>query len=219
MKLWVEVLDLVFPPKCPFCQSILEEPRAPLCQDCQRKLPWLTGRAGERRVDLTGGCISPLAYRDQVPEAVRRLKFSRVRAYGGPFGALVAQCVRDRWSWMPEVITWAPLSRRRMRERGFDQAELIARAVGKELSIPVEPTLTKTRHTDPQAEQKEAAERRRNAMNAYQLRPGAQVAGKRLLLVDDVVTSGATLSECARILLQAGAKEVRCATLAQARGD
>lgn len=134
MKLLDRALDLLFPPKCPFCQTVLEEPGDPVCPACQKSLPWLLGRAGERKVDFTRGCCSPLAYGGAVREAVHRYKFSGVRAYARPFGLLMAQCVQDR----PEIIP-------------------------------------------------------------------------------DVVTSGATLSECARTLLEAGAAEVWCVTLAQAR--
>ena len=213
------VLDLIFPPKCPFCQSILEEPRAPVCRICQPKLPWLEGKAGERRVDFADGCFSPLAYRDRVPEAVHRYKFSRVRALGKPFGVLMAQCLDGRLDKGADLICWAPLSRQRLRERGFDQAELMAREVGRLLSIPAGPALQKVRNTAPQSELEEESARRANARGAYDVLPGADLTGKRVVLVDDVVTSGSTLSECAALLRQQGAEEVWCLTLAQARHD
>ena len=132
MNLRTAALDLLFPPKCPFCQRVLDEPRAPVCPVCREKLPWLTGERAERRVDFADGCVSPLAYRDGVPEAVHRYKFSRVQAYGTPFGVLVAQCLRDHWRERPDGITWAPLSKKRLRQRGFDQAELL----GGEGAVP-----------------------------------------------------------------------------------
>lgn len=82
MRVGEALLDLLFPPKCPFCQRLLHDPRAPLCPNCQASLPWLTGRAGERRVDFTQGCWSPLAYQAQVREAVQRYKFAPAPAYG-----------------------------------------------------------------------------------------------------------------------------------------
>ena len=218
MKPGQAVLDLFFPPKCPFCQRLLADPRALLCQDCQRELPWLTGKRGERKVDFSAGCLSPLAYRDRVPDAVQRYKFSGVRAYAGPFGTLMAQCLRDRPEIRPEVVTWAPLSRKRLRKRGYDQAGLLARRVGEALELPVIPLLKKVRHTAPQSGLEGESARRANALGAYEALPGSRAAGKRVLLVDDVVTSGATLSECARVLCQAGAAEVVCLTLAQAGG-
>ena len=217
MKLLDDLLDLLFPPKCPFCQSILETPADPVCPACQKSLPWLVGRAGERKVDFTQGCCSPLAYRGAVREAIHRYKFSGVRAYVRPFGLLMAQCVQDRPEMAADLVTWAPLSRKRRRERGYDQGELLARAMAKRLGLPAVPTLVKARHTQPQSGLDSAEARRANALGAYALLPGADVAGRHVLLADDVVTSGATLSECARTLLEAGAAEVWCVTLAQAR--
>lgn len=215
MRVGEALLDLLFPPKCPFCQRLLHDPRAPLCPDCQTSLPWLTGRAGERKVDFAQGCWSPLTYRAQVREAVQRYKFGPAPAYGRPFGLLMAQCARDQ-GLEAELVTWAPLSRKRRRKRGFDQGELLARAVGECLELPVLPLLEKSRHTVPQSGLPDGTARRANALGAYSLLPGGRVEGRRVLLVDDVVTSGATLSECARLLYQGGAGQVLCLTLAQA---
>ena len=215
MRVGEALLDLLVPPKCPFCQRLLHDPRAPLCPNCQASLPWLTGRAGERRVDFTQGCWSPLAYQAQVREAVQRYKFAPAPAYGRPFGLLMAQCARDQ-GVEAELVTWAPLSKKRRRKRGFDQGELLARTVGECLALPVLPLLEKSRHTVPQSSLPDGAARRANALGAYSLLPGGRIEGGRVLLVDDVVTSGATLSECARLLCQGGAKQVLCLTLAQA---
>lgn len=219
MSLWERALDLLFPPKCPYCQKILGDPRAPLCPDCRPRLPWLEGKAGERRIDFADGCFSPLAYRDGVPQAVQRYKFSRVRALSRPFAALMAQCLSGRLPEGADLITWAPLARKRLRERGFNQAELLAREVGRLLSIPAGPTLEKTKNTRPQSELEEESARRVNARGVYALLPRTALEGKRVVLVDDVVTSGSTLGECAALLRQAGAEEVFCLTLARARGD
>ena len=217
MRLRERILDLLFPPKCPFCQRILDEPRAAVCPACRPGLPWLEGKAGERRVDFADGCFSPLAYRDPVPGAVHRYKFSRVRAVGNPLAALMAKCLEERLPQGADLICWAPLSRKRRRKRGFDQGELLAREVGRLLSVPVQPVLEKTRHTAPQSELEENSARQANARGAYALLPEIDLTGKRVVLVDDVVTSGATLSACAALLRQAGAAEVYCLTLAQAR--
>ena len=71
------LLDLLFPMKCPFCQHILEDSRAPACPGCQKMLPWLSGREAERPVEFTSGCLSPLAYRDRVPDSIHRYKVPR----------------------------------------------------------------------------------------------------------------------------------------------
>lgn len=213
------LLDLLFPPKCPYCRRILDDARAPACPDCQSELPWLEGRAGERKIDFADGCFSPLAYRDSVRKAVLRYKFSGVRACADPFGLLLAQCVRDHLPQGGDLVTWAPLSRRRLRERGYDQARLLARRTGEALGLPAVPTLEKLRHTPAQSGLHEASRRRANVLGAYALLPGAEAAGKQIILVDDVVTTGSTLSECAGVLRQAGAARIYCVTLAQARPE
>lgn len=216
MSLWEKVLDLVFPPKCPFCRRILKDPGASACAACIPELPWLEGEE-ERSVEFADGCFSPLAYRGAVPEAVYRYKFGRVRALGRPFAGLMARCLDIRLEERPDLICWAPLSGKRLRERGFDQAELLAREVGRRLSVPVRPVLWKKRHTVPQSGLEDESARRANAQGAYALLPGADLRGKRVVLVDDVVTSGSTLSACTALLRQGGAEGVYCLTLAQAR--
>ncbi len=219
MSLQEKVLDLLFPPKCPYCEKVLDAPRAPACPGCQARLPWLEGKAGERTIDFASGCYSPLSYGALTRDAIHRYKFSRVRALGKPFAVLMAQCLSERLPGGADYITWAPLSRRRLRERGFNQAELLGREVGRLLAIPAGPALEKVRDTRPQSELDEESARRANARGAYAVLPGTDLTARRVVLVDDVVTSGATLSECAALLRQAGAERVFCLTLARARGN
>ena len=209
------LLDLLFPRKCPFCQRLVEGD-ALLCPDCQRTLPWLTEKAAERSPEFLKLCVSPLAYRGPVAESIHRYKFSGRRNYAAAYGALMAQCVLDHPDVTFDLLSWAPLSRKRLRRRGYDQARLLARAVGERLNVPVTPVLVKRRDIPAQSGLSEQAARRANVLGAYELLPGAEVTGRRVLLVDDVVTSGATLSECARVLLTAGAAQVCAVTLAQA---
>ena len=216
MNLWESFLDLLFPPKCPFCQKILDDPRAPVCPECQGKLPWLLGEDALRAVEGTAGCLSPLAYRDGVPEAVRRYKFPGNPSYGKPFGLLMAQCAQDSLTGAVDVVTWAPLSRRRKRKRGFDQAELLARTAAGELGLPARKLLEKEKDNGPQSHLEDEAARRANVQGVYRL-TGEDLSGLRVLLVDDVVTTGSTMGECARLLLEGGASEVWGLTLAQAR--
>ena len=216
VPLWTTALDLLFPPKCPFCQRVLDDPKAPLCPQCQPALPWLEGKEACRKVEHTAGCWSPLEYKEQTVDAIHRYKFCHTPALGAPLGLLMAQCVRDHGEITPDVITWAPLSGKRRRSRGYDQAFLLARAVGEELSLPVEPLLVKARHTAPQSDLYDHAARRANAQGAYALRSSGAGRGRRVLLVDDVVTSGSTLRACAQVLREAGAAEIWCLTLARA---
>ena len=99
-----------------------------------------------------------------------------------------------------DAVTWTPLSRQRRRERGYDQAQLLAKWVARELELPVLGMLDKVRDIPPQSGIQDDARRRANVLGAYRLRKDARPEGMNLLLVDDVVTSGSTLSECARLL-------------------
>jgi len=210
------VLDLLFPPKCPFCRTILEEGEVLLCPDCQRKLPWAEGKPAQRTMEFVELCTAPLWYRDTVRESHHRYKFSGVRAYARPYAALMAQCVNDRLQDRFDVVTWVPLSRKRLRKRGYDQSRLLAEHLARQLDMPCRPMLKKIRDTKAQSGLKGESERRANVLGAYVPLGSAQMWEERVLLVDDVVTTGATMSECARILRGAGAERVVCVALALA---
>ena len=101
--------------------------------------------------------------------------FTPVPAYGAPFGLLMAQCLTDHLSQAPDLLTWAPLSSRRLRERGFDQARLLARRAGQRLNVPLVPTLKKVRHTRPQSSLEGESARRAEEFAALLTERGLEV--------------------------------------------
>lgn len=206
-------LDLLYPPKCPFCGALLEKGDL-LCPDCQRDLPWLTGPAGEKRVELTGGCVSALRYEGKVRESIHGYKFGGKSARSRAFGAMISQAITDH-ELTADLVSWPSLSARRLRKRGYDQAELLAREVSKALDLPLVCTLEKTDRPAQSGIDDESA-RRANLLGAYTAVNVGNFTGKTVLLIDDIVTTGATLTECAKTLRLAGAKGVVCATLARA---
>ena len=113
-----------------------------------------------------------------------------------------------------DLITWVPISRRRKLRRGYDQVELLAQAVCDELGMEPTCTLRKIRHNPPQSGIVGHAHRRANVLGVYSVVKPENIKDKRILLLDDIITTGATVSECARVLLTAGAKEVHCAAVA-----
>ena len=211
------VLDLLFPPKCVFCGKVLDTGEDGLCARCQRELPWLTDGEAELTGEFFSLCAAPLRYQNKVRDSVRRYKFKGRRGYYKLYGRLVAQCIHDHLAGRYDLITWVPLSRQRKKERGYDQAFLLASAAALALGEVAVETLRKERDTDPQSGLEEEFQRRANVLGAYQPVDPELVAGKRVLLIDDVVTTGSTLSECARVLRTMGATDVMCATLARAR--
>jgi len=156
---------------------------------------------------------SAAIYEAPLREALHALKFAGRRALAGPLGDLAAeQCVASLPDGIEALIP-VPLARERERERGFNQATLLARRIGRRLDVPTRPRwLARIRATRPQSDLS-AAERRANVRGAF----GAsdRVAGRHVLLVDDILTTGATLDACARALQNAGAQRVGVLTVAR----
>lgn len=213
------LLDLLFPPKCVFCRRLLGKGERELCARCLRELPWTRGEEAVRTGEFFALCAAPLWYQGVVRDSFHRYKFGERTGYAKTYGRLMADCVRVHLAERYELITWVPLSREGLRRRGYDQAMLLAMATALELGEVAAETLVKVRATETQSGLREDAARRANVLGAYQATDPELVAGRRVLLVDDIVTTGSTLSECARALRTAGAAEVVCVALARARAD
>lgn len=211
------LLELLYPNRCCFCRRLLE-PGPRICPRCRKELPYTRGAAAEQKFPHLSRCLSPLYYENQARDSLLRYKFSGMRCYAGTYAELMAGCLRENLPALPfDGILWVPLSRRRLRRRGYDQARLLAEALGESLSLPVLPALEKTRDNPAQSRTGGAEKRRANVKGVYRVPDPDSVREKRLLLVDDIVTTGATLSECAGTLRRAGAKSVDALTLARRR--
>lgn len=206
------LMELLFPPKCMFCRRLLPDSVHWVCDDCLAALPEWEGAAG--KVPGFSGCAVPFLYEEPVRGAILRFKFQGLRAYAPQFARWMAQRVRAELPGRYDFVTWVPCSRRRRWQRGFDQAELLARLLARELDAAAYATLIKVRHNPPQSKTKSASVRRANVLGAYRLRPGAPVSGAKILVVDDIITTGSTLSECGKVLRLAGAAELVCAAIA-----
>jgi ComF family protein len=207
----VAVLDLLFPPRCPFCDCLLDSPRAFACGACSDELARLDGAAA--KTQYLDGCYSPFAYSGLVREAVLRYKFGGARDYGEPFGAAIASYLIEH-NCAADIVTWVPLGDKRWRERGYNQAELMARPVARQLGLPAMPLLRRAKETAANSSLDGADARRDNVREAFEVVSPELLREKRVLIIDDVVTTGATLSECARALRIAGAESVVAATFA-----
>ena len=214
MKLLAWLLDLLYPPKCVICGKLLEK-QGPVCPRCLDSLPEYDGAAPQVRF-TEAGAVS-FYYEGALRESFLRFKFGGAAHYAAVYGAWMAHTIEDKLAGRFDTLTWAPVSRRRRRSRGYDQSELLCRETARELGM--QPLLTLEKCTDNRAQSSltGAVERFENAKGAYRAVQPERFAGKRVLLIDDIVTTGATMSECARVLRKAGAAEVVCAALATPR--
>ena len=194
MKLFNAVLDLLFPPKCPFCGKIVD--RKGLCPKCEKDLPWTAGKDVLRE---DGGlcCAAPLWYEGLAREGILRFKFHGA-ASAPVLGELVARCAAEQFGGEFDTVTWVPVSRKRLRRRGYDQAELLARSACRLWETQPVRLLEKTADNPAQSGIRDTAARRANVLGVYEA--VGDVTGKRVLLIDDICTSGATLTECVRVL-------------------
>ena len=219
------LVRLLFPHHCLLCNEILM-PNQRLCADCRAHAPYILppvcsqcGRSED--VCICGGhthaferCVSPFYHEDRVRDTVLRIKeeFDAVVADG--FAAEMAEVIRREYGGIAfDMVTSVPLHKKDFYDRGFDQAGGLAKALTERLGLPYETVLTKLTRTEPQKELT-AIRRRGNLLGVFDVT--ADVAGRTILLVDDVITTGSTLDECAKMLKIFGAREVYAVTAAAA---
>ncbi len=204
-------LDLLYPPRCTICRKLLREKETDFCAECRTKLPVL--EAPIKRGEFITRCYAVTSYSGDVAASLKRYKFRGMQQYAGAYGRLLAmQLLRMKAEF--DILTWVPVSKKRRRKRGFDQSELLARTVANELGVSCVRTLDKVRDNPSQSKLKGTEARRANVINAYSSVEPERFVNRHVLLIDDIMTTGATLSECSRILLTAGAASVQCATVA-----
>lgn len=202
---------LLFPEKCVICQKLLEQRQQDLCPQCIRTLP--PNATIKKKIPFLSDATIVWYYEKDVRKSLLRFKFARKQSYSQTYGHYLAKKVQDKVEHY-DVITWVPVSRLRKLRRGYDQVELITAAFCSECGRTPIACLKKIRHNRTQSTAKDPAQRKANVLGVYRVTDPAFVAGKRILLIDDIITTGATISECAKMLMQAGAKEVSGAAIA-----
>ncbi len=208
---------------CPQCLEDLEPLSSDVCRLCAQSY------ASPEALQPDGVCgscrreppaydrlISFGPYEGNLRRAICLLKYNGMEPLAGELGARAASAIPSDLNY--DAIVPTPLHRRRRRARGFNQAELLAREVGRRAQRPVLGSLTRIKATPPQAGLSRA-ERRRNLKGAFRIADRRAVEGKRILLVDDVATTGSTLEACARVLKRAGAVQVLALAVARARPE
>lgn len=210
------LLDLLFPPKCVFCGKLTKQGN--VCPACEKKL---TALEQPKNRTLPGGllCVSALPYEDIVRQSILRFKFEGRDFYAAVYGEIMARTAALELADRFDLVTWVPVSKKRKRERGYDQAELLAKEVCRLWGAEPVQTLEKMRDNPAQSGLTCAEQRRANVLGVYETINREQLTGKRVLLVDDILTTGSTVSEAARVLRFAGALDVMVLTLAAAEQE
>lgn len=213
-------------PICEACLSGFERVTEPMCGCCGR--PFSSAMAAQAAQPHCRLCRvnfysfdrarSFAIHDDALSEAIVLLKYEEVTRLGDWFAARLAEIVsRTSSDWRADVLVPVPLHRERRRERGYNQAEVIARPLAKRLNLKFQPDiLVRTKPRPPQL-LLSRTERWTSVRGAYATREGAKVDNLRVMLVDDVMTTGATLDACARALKKAGAAAVLGLTVARVR--
>ena len=215
MKLTEGILQLLFPEKCVLCRTVLRRDEMDLCHSCRIHAPEFS--ASRKKLPFLDSWVSVWYYEREARKSLLRYKFGGKRSYAQSYGRLLAMRLSREYSDDFDLLTWVPMGRFKRLTRGFDQCQLLAEAVGKELGIEPQSLIQKIRRNKTQSTIRGEARRRANVLGVYRVTDPQQVKDKRILLLDDIITTGATAGECARILLTAGASEVHCGAVAAAR--
>lgn len=231
-KLYKFLLNLIFVPKCIFCKKILSlETDFFVCEDCLKTLPYVKGfvcKICGKPIDMVYGnplcfdcknnkiyfekAISVFFYEKNVRNAVISLKFHKNTFVAKTLAGYMAEKARE----FKEIdyITFVPLHKKRLKKRGYNQSFLLAQKISENQNIPIlENLLIKSVETKVQSSLSKK-ERIQNIKNSFEVNKEIDIKNKVLLLVDDVLTTGATANECAKMLKKSGAKRVFVLTLA-----
>lgn len=240
--LGASILELFLPRRCAGCERVwLHSPQGFWCEACLDELPWLQspmctqcGRHYSKSPSspdhLCGDCLRSIFCFDRARSAVLHAGVVRTRIHQLKFGGqlhwvppltelLILLVGREADRPPTELILPVPLHTRRLRQRGFNQAGLLARTLGRRLGLPASfDCLLRTCWTEPQT-RLNREQRLQNVKDAFQVADPMRVKGRRILLVDDVFTTGTTLNECAKTLKAAGAAEVQAVTVSRSVPD
>ncbi len=215
-----KLLYSVFPRRCKLCGEVValdeelceeclntEQISGEICLKCGREKEKCTCKKEHFSAEYKGFC-APYYFEGSMYSAVYRLKDSGYKELAPEMAKRIAECVKRNFGDTEfDVVTFVPMTEKRTRERGYNQSELLAAELSKELCVPCEELLIKTRSTKAQR-LSGSAERKTNLYGAFEVKNVATVDNRTVLLVDDVKTTGATLNECAKTLKIYGASAV-----------
>lgn len=205
-------LNAFYPSRCPYCNSVIPKNKI-ACEECIPKIQQ------ENIVTqlMHSKCISPFRYDDIYKRAILQLKFNSCCSYADQMAMVMSNAIREEYAdYFNEkkhfdFITYVPFTKSKYRERGYNQSKLLAQNISYYLKIEYKDILVKTKDNKTQ-HTLTRTQRIKNVQNVFDINPKYFVRDKNILIIDDILTTGATLDECVNILLNNGAEEVMCAT-------
>lgn len=234
LKIKEHILQLLFPGRCPVCDEIVRPYGEKICADCVRKLKLLTPpwcmKCGKKLYDESDLCTDCRRKRHlfvrgralyeygSVSTSIYRMKYGKRQEYASYFGEEIACYLGDFIRRVqPDGLIPVPLHRKRQNKRGYNQAELLAKAIGRQLEIPVySKLLLRVKNTAPLKKQN-PQERQNNLKKAFIIRQN-DVKLDTIILVDDIYTTGSTVDEATNVLKEHGVKDIYVITLACGAG-
>jgi len=208
-------IEYVYPSTCILCGARTAEDAKLICGACWKDLQrntWNVLSHGKRMLrgkiyfSFVSWCFE---YSDDTREIIRDFKFNNYKTLYTRIGREMADAVLNREELRSaDALIPVPLHRARLRERGYNQSELLAECISGHTGIPVVIALDRIKNNRPQSTIDNRQEKIKNVRGIFTLHPGVSVAGERLILVDDIFTTGATVNECSKILSKARAKEI-----------
>lgn len=232
-----DVSDVIFPPQCLGCAEILHPQKGKLfCPVCKEKIRFITGDIcpvcgtifpdSPAKSHLCGNCLgnktyfscarAVVSYETIILHAIHQFKYGNNISVGAWLASFMADFSFPDVDFTEySLMIPVPLHIKRLRQRGFNQALILARAIGKKWQIPVNFSLLKRHKFTETQTGMNKTERKQNIKGAFEVRAKENITGKNIIIVDDVYTTGATVNECAKTLLNAGAQKVIVLTLAR----
>lgn len=221
------VLDLLFPPLCIVCNNALINQEEQLCVTCLTNLPYLTVLEQSKVEQLFWGiiklesAIALIHYTKDSPytQIIKELKYNNNKSIAPFIGTLLStKIIKEHRKHPIDALIPVPLHKEKYNKRGFNQAELIAKEISRHTGIPVVlNVLEKTENKESQTNKKKY-QRWENSVSTYKVNPTSNLENKHILLIDDVLTTGATLASCAKELIETSQCKVSIATFAISDG-
>lgn len=207
----LNLLSILYPNCCPGCGEIISSDKK-FCNDCKAELSFIKVKQYKNKDNRFNSLISVFYYKDTAKRMISRYKFYGKKNIHKIMSEYMIREFEENYSSIDfDYITYVPMSATEYKERGFNQTKLLAKDISRKTKIKCRKLLKKTRKTKHQMSLK-AKERATNLKDCF--KPTEEIKGKKVLLVDDIKTTGTTLNECSKALRQAGAREIYCITFA-----